>query len=368
MPELNLLTVNPVTAGIESAQRMDAQRQRGQLLDMQVGDMRAKRAQERAATDALNNIYATGGPDLTTEQVHRRLAADPNVSGGRRLESLKAAEDSSLRRTQVEAQARERDARQFKVLLENGMDAAAAEVAKRMGMTIPPDFWTNQAKRRALLEKLEIEDKQAGINQKRASAGASQALAESRRVPEIDEYDTEQGVVRVERGSGKSSYVLGPDGNPIKKQAAASAGRDPLFETKRQAWLRTNPGDEQGALEFASGRRQATVAELLRIAQSAAKNRAEGEYSPERQRAVYDETYRAQLKAFGIDPDNPMATVPGNRRGVDGPGARSASSPAAAGEVPMRNGMAAPRTPEERDALPPGTRYLDPNGNVRVRR
>lgn len=271
-------------------------------------------------------------------------------------------------REEREARRKEKQVSNMATYLKLGATELAKAAAKEAGLAVPDTFWTNHDAQRKLIDQLEIEQKRASIASSRASAGASQALAESRRVPEIDEYDTEQGVVRVERGSGKSSYVLGPDGNPIKKQAAASAGRDPLFETKRQAWLRTNPGDEQGALEFASGRRQATVAELLRIAQSAAKNRAEGEYSPERQRAVYDETYRAQLKAFGIDPDNPMATVPGNRRGVDGPGARSASSPAAAGEVPMRNGMAAPRTPEERDALPPGTRYLDPNGNVRVRR
>lgn len=228
MPDLNFLTVNPVTAGIESAQRMEAQRQRGELVDLQVQDARAKRAQERAATDALNNIYATGGADLTTEQVHRRLAADPNVGGGRRLESLKAAEDSSLKRTQIEAQARERDSRQFKMLLENGMDGAAAEVAKRMGINIPPDFWANQAKRRALIEKLDIEDRQAGISQKRASAGASQALAEERRRSPIDEYQDDQGrTVRTDRSTGRSSFVLGPDGQPLKqRQAARSDYRD----------------------------------------------------------------------------------------------------------------------------------------------
>lgn len=251
MPELNLLTVNPVTAGIESAQRMDAQRQRGQLLNMQVEDARARRAQEQSASQALNDIYAQGG-DLSSADVHRRLAADPRVGGTRRLEALQVAEDLANRKTQAEGQARERDARQFKMLLENGMDAAAAEVAKRMGMNIPPSFWTDQAKKRALLEKLAIEDRRASISQKRASAGASQALAESRKPDPYTEYvDNEGRLVRVDRASGKSTFVMGPDGQPLRQQSKDSTRLTGIQDTNAarikiaelQARARTEQGD-----------------------------------------------------------------------------------------------------------------------------
>lgn len=308
MPELNLLTVNPVTAGIESAQRMEAQRQRGRLLDMQVEDVRAKRAQEQAATEALNRIYADGGAGQGTEQVYRRLAADPTVSGSRRLESLKSAEDSALRRMQVEAQARERDARLFKTFLENGMDASANEVAKRMGYAIPPDFWADKAKRRALIERLEIEDKQAGIGQKRAAAGASsasadasRALAEERRGGGVREYtDHENRVVR-ER-DGRSTFVTGPDGQPIRTapRGGAEGGRPSVYRERYDAWLKRHPGDEDGALRYAASERDATVADKVKIARDMADKASEG--IPSR----FEPAYRKALESFGLDPDDPF--------------------------------------------------------------
>lgn len=364
MPDLNFLTVNPVTAGIEGAQRMEAQRQRGQLVDLQVQDARAKRAQERAATDALNNIYATGGADLTTEQVHRRLAADPNVGGGRRLESLKAAEDSSLRRTQIEAQARERDSRQFKTLLENGMDGAAAEVAKRMGINIPPDFWASQAKRRALIEKLDIEDRQAGISQKRAAAGASQALAESRRQPgraDYRDYDLTgedgkpAGFERI-HADGRRERFAAPEGTQFAPQGTGPGGR-PLDREVRLRMLQEAGVPDDEARRIAAGVSM-TPQQIAGFRDRAMK----------RVQTPDPTTGRLQFRTPAEQDAEVERQVQIVTGGAAQTGARNAPAPAAAGGTPMRNGMAAPRTPEERDALPPGTRYLDPNGNIRVRR
>lgn len=493
MPDLNFLTVNPVTAGIESAQRMEAQRQRGELVDLQVQDARAKRAQEQSASQALNDIYAQGG-DLSSADVHRRLAADPRVGGTRRLEALQVAEDLANKKTQADGQARERDARQFKMLLENGMDGAAAEVAKRMGMNIPPDFWTNQAKRRALLEKLEIEDKQAGINQKRASAGASQALAESRRPDPYTEYvDNEGRLVRVDRATGRSSFVMGPDNQPLRQQTKDSTRLTGIQDTNAarikiaelQARARSEQGDarnrtlreiadlqaqsreavaagrgasdmgrEQLRQEGANARAETTAQSREAVEAgrgAAALNRTEVQQEGANARtqtnaqsreavAAGNQSTRLQveeqkggreggrggrpldrevrlrmLQEAGVPDDEARRIAAGvsmtpqqiagfrdramkrvqtpdpttgrlqfrtpaeqdaevERQvqivtgGAAQTGARNAPAPAAAGGTPMRNGMAAPRTPEERDALPPGTRYLDPNGNIRVRR
>lgn len=460
MPELNFLTVNPVTAGIESAQRMETQRRRGELLDMQVEGARAAREQERSASAALNDIYAQGG-NLSSVDVHRRLAADPRVGGTRRLEALQVAEDLANKKAQAEGQARERDSRQFKMLLEAGADAAAAEVAKRMGITIPPDFWANKAKRQALLEKLEIEDKQAGISQKRASAGASQALAESRRQPVIDEYyDDQNRLVRVDRATGKSSFVNGPDGQPLRqpnKDSTRLAGiQDTNAARIKIAELQARARTEQGAARDATMREIANIQAQSREAVAAGRGAATLNQEDMRQQgatarnettaqsreaiAAGNQSTRIQVEeqkggreggrggrpldrevrlrmllesgvpedearriAAGVSMtpqqiagfrDRAMKRVqtpdpttgrlqfrtPAEQNaeverqvqivtgGAQSPGARSAPPPTAAGEMPTRNGMAAPRTPEERDALPPGTRYLDPNGNVRVRR
>lgn len=399
MPDLNFLTVNPVTAGIESAQRMEAQRQRGELVDLQVQDARAKRAQEQSASQALNDIYAQGG-DLSSADVHRRLAADPRVGGTRRLEALQVAEDLANKKTQADGQARERDARQFKMLLENGMDGAAAEVAKRMGMNIPPDFWTNQAKRRALLEKLDIEDRQAGISQKRASAGASQALAEERRRSPIDEYQDDQGrTVRTDRATGRSSFVLGPDGQPLKQRQTArsdyrdydltdAAGKPAGFERIHSDGRRERfaaPEGTQFTPQGTSGRPLDREVHLRMLQEAGvpddeARRIAAGISMTPQQIAGFRD--RAMKRVQTPDPttgrlqfrtpaeqdaevERQVQIVTG---GAAQTGARNAPAPAAAGGTPMRNGMAAPRTPEERNALPPGTRYLDPNGNIRVRR
>ena len=51
-----------------------------------------------------------------------------------------------------------------------------------------------------------------------------------------------------------------------------AGGRGSVFEQKRAAWLSAHPNDEQGALEYASGRRQASYSDVSRIAASIAKN------------------------------------------------------------------------------------------------
>jgi len=278
MPDLNFLTVNPVTAGIESAQRMETQRRRGELLDMQVEGARAAREQERSASAALNDIYAQGG-DLNSADVHRRLAADPRVGGTRRLEALQVAEDLANKKTQADAQARERDSRQFKMLLEAGADSAAAEVAKRMGIVIPPDFWANKAKRQALLEKLEIEDKQAGISQKRASAGASYALAQSRKPDDYEDFpDSEGRIVRRDRKTGESRYIMGPDGQPLRQQTKDSTRLAGVQDTNaariKIAELQARARTETGASRDATMREIANIQAQSREAVAAGRGAA----------------------------------------------------------------------------------------------
>lgn len=227
MPEVDFLTENPVVRGMRQAQQADTERSRGQLIDMQVEGQRAQAREEQAATAALNRIYATGGPK-TSMDVHSQLAADPSLGGSRRLNALQQSEEDDRKRTQVEAQARERDARQFKMYLENGLDGAASEQARKMGLNIPPTFWTNQAQRREMLEKLEVEEKRARINQSNASAGASRALAGSRTPDTHEDFtDAEGRVVRRDRRTGESKYIAGPDGQPIRvetKRSVAEVG------------------------------------------------------------------------------------------------------------------------------------------------
>ena len=56
----------------------------------------------------------------------------------------------------------------------------------------------------------------------------------------------------------------------------SSSGSSSVFEQKRQAWLALNPGDEQGALQFASGRSQLSPAQARLAAERIANTWANG--------------------------------------------------------------------------------------------
>jgi len=329
--QVNFLRENPVLDGMQQAQQLEQQRARAELVDMEVQARREQARQDRAASEALNRIYATG-EKLNSGEVNRRLAADPSLGGGRRLQALKSAEEQDVSRQQMEAQARERDARAFKAYVDSGLYGAAAEQARRMGLNIPAEFWANKEKVAALREKLEIEDKRAGINQKNAAAGASNALRNQRGATAYDEYPDEQNrVVRVERGTGKSSFVLGPDGQPLRQAptGGAAGGRSSVFQERYQAWLKTHPGDEAGALRYAASERDTSIAEKVKIATEIAKQ--EAVINP----TAYRPAFRKAMESFGLNPDDPF----GARSNSGAPGAlnRTNGSPTApkdAADVP----------------------------------
>ena len=263
MPDVNFLRANPVVQGMQQAQQLDASRARSALAEMEVEQARERARGEQAATQALNRIYAEGG-DLSTAGINRRLAADPNITGGRRLQALQTAETDERQRMQTEAQAQERNARAFKMYLENGLDAAAQETAKRMGMNIPPSFWTDQAQRRALLNRLEVQERQARVSQAQAAAGASRALAQSRQPDAYEDFTDDQGrLVRRDKATGRAQYILGPDGQPIRSQSRdgvrADIARDTNATRLRIAELQARARTEQGA------QRDATLREIARM-------------------------------------------------------------------------------------------------------
>ncbi len=245
--QVNFLRENPVLDGMQQAQQLENQRARAELVDMEVQARREQARQDRAASEALNRIYATG-EKLNSGEVNRRLAADPSLGGARRLQALKSAEEQDVSRQQMEAQARERDARAFKSYVDSGLYGAAAEQARRMGLNIPAEFWSNKEKVAALREKLEIEDKRAGINQKNAAAGASSALAASRKPDPYEDFtDAEGRVFRRNKADGKGDYIRDPEGNPIvveTKRGVAEVGADARRKiAELQARARTETGE-----------------------------------------------------------------------------------------------------------------------------
>lgn len=360
-------------------------------------------------------------------------------------------------REEREARRKDKHVANMATYLKLGATELAKAAAKEAGLIVPDTFWTNHDAQRKLIEQLEIDQKRASIASSRASAGASQALAESRKPDPYTEYvDNEGRLVRVDRASGKSTFVMGPDGQPLRQQSKDSTRLTGIQDTNAarikiaelQARARTEQGDARNrtmreiadlqaqSREAIEAGRGAAALNRTEVQQEGANARAETGAQSREAIAAGNQSTRLQVAEQGggrggrpldrevrfkmlveggmpedearriaagvsMTPqqiagfrDRAMKRVqtpdPTTGRlqfrtpaeqdaeverqvqivmgGAQGPGARSAPAPAAAGGTPMRNGMAAPRTPEERDALPPGTRYVDPNGNIRVRR
>jgi hypothetical protein len=263
MDRVNFLRQNPVLEGMQQGQQIENARSRGELLDMEVQRDRDAQRQEGAATEALNRIYARGG-NLSSGEVQRQLAADPMVGGTRRLQALRQAEAADLQNTQIDAQAKERQARAFKLYVDSGMFAAAAEEAKRMGMNIPPQFWQDQEKVRALKQRLDVEDKQASIRQKNASAGANRALASNRQPDSYEDFTDDQGrVVRRDKATGQSQYITGPDGQPIRTTSRDTARTD-VARLNNEARIKVAELQARARTETGAAR-DATMREIARI-------------------------------------------------------------------------------------------------------
>lgn len=352
MSQVNFLRENPVVAGIQQAQQMEATQARGELLRMQTDAAREKGRQDRAASEALNQIWANGGGNLSSADVNRRLAQDPRLGGGRRLEALQTAETQDNQRTQVEAQARERNAREFKLFVDSGAYAAAAETAQRMGLKIPPTFWENKEQVAALRERLKTEDMRAGISQKRAAAGASQALAQSRQPdPYEDIEDAEGRIVRRDKKTGEAKYLLGPDGQPIvKRDSRVEAARvrgesaEAVAETRAQ-----QPGRAGGRMLNIEAKRQ-MLEEAGYPPREAAALAAGGGISPA-QRAQISERIRNSVgrmtgrTGMPLTPEEQAAEVKRREEGVFG----EQQQPGAPAQA-----QAAPAAPKDSTDIPRG--------------
>lgn len=154
-------------------------------------------------------------------------------------------------------------------------------------------------------------------------------------------------------GSTQAQAVTGPDGQPLKAQrfgARVGAGNTSVYEQKRQAWLSLHPGDEAGALSYASGKTVLNDVQLQNMASQMAAREFQGAFGvrPEQKQNRAQEIYQ-QLKGINA-PATPAAPVPA------APVVPSAP-PAAAqtGQYPV------PQTQEEYDALPSGSIYQDPD-------
>lgn len=172
--------------------------------------------------------------------------------------------------------------------LANAGDLEGAKyVAQQYGETIPDEILTN-ARFRAQVTALAQE---AQTRYPQNPQKQQEYLKEAMR-----------GLTDATVGSGNAQNPVYPYQVPNAPEADASSGRSGggVFQYRRQAWLETHPGDEQGALAYASGTKQQSDAEVYNMASGIMAREFQGAFgaSAEDKQARTQEIYQ-QLKGMG---------------------------------------------------------------------
>jgi hypothetical protein len=341
-------------------------------------------------------------------QIANRLAQTPG--GGRAALALRQGD---------ERQRDEAETRAFHYLSNPATAHLGLELANKIGMPVPPQlanstaFWQGTA----IAKQLYPDDPAAG--QKFVSAfvqggggdvqASTQAGVQAAGVPpKRRRYGTVQGddgivfydlqepshqikgpqntqgqyvtdndgnMQFLRKGRLQAEPVKDAGGNPLAAQrfGAARTGQSSVFQQKRQAWLSVNPGDEQGALAYASGTKQVDPATELRIASQIAKvelgNAPDPTLATSAQRDAYQRSLQARAQEIvqGWRQQQPggQAPQPGVRppQAAPQPGAPPMAAPAMPA-MGTRESPAMPQTEDEFNALPSGSVYVDPDDGI----
>jgi hypothetical protein len=186
--------------------------------------------------------------------------------------------------------------------------------------------------------------------------------------------DNDGNMQFLRQGRTQAEPITNVQGQPLSGQRFGQRGaQSSVFQQKRQAWLAVNPGDEQGALAYASGTKQVDPATELRIASQIAKielgNAPDPLTSTPAQREAYQrslqaraseivQTWRPTQAPGGVPQAAPMA-----RPGVATPQAPAMPAPAMPA-MGTRESPAMPQTEDEFNALPSGAVYVDPDDGI----
>jgi len=130
---------------------------------------------------------------------------------------------------------------------------------------------------------------------------------------------TTRGLTVFNRDEGTAEFTPGAT---ITGRAggAGGAGRSSVFQQKQSAWIETHPGDSQGALDYASGRRTMSPADAMKSARSMAGREISQDptiIGTKRTAAIEARTQEIykQLQGAGAPPAAPAAPAQINMRG-----------------------------------------------------
>lgn len=190
--------------------------------------------------------------------------------------------------------------------------------------------------------------------------------------------DSSIGEIKARRARGEpvwnapDSYALPPGApQPPTGDETAPSQRISVFQQKQAAWLATHPGDQQGALDYASGRRQISPVDVQRMAYQQARAEINGNFNlrfksqQEREAAI---NRRQQEIAQVLSGSQPVQQPPQAPQPAPQPAPGNPQDPRRPLNIQMP-----PRPP----AVPPGSAYspargmwrspdgrvFDPNGN-----
>lgn len=236
---------------------------------------------------------------------------------GLEQEKVQAPMRNEMLRTQVSTAGLQNIAAQvdgfYKSLeLANSGDMAGARyVAGQYGQQIPENVLTNAALRAQITVLAGEAKARYPTNPKKQQEYLALAM---------------KGLSDATLGEGNAVDPMYPYQVPGAPEPDASSGANigGVFEVKRQAWLAAYPGDEQGALAFASGTKQQSDADLYNIASNVMAREFAGQFgvSPEQKQQRVNELFQ-QLK--GMQGSAMPTPVP--QPGMPQPGAPGAVPP-----------------------------------------
>lgn len=216
----------------------------------------------------------------------------------------------------------------YEMLKSNAPDqiSYARVMAQQHGIIIPDEIFVNAQSRGRFVGMIET-GKSMGYTPQQFAA----FLAET----------TKNGSMGQDIQAGAAAAGKLPGGRYTGHRSGGAGGS--VFQQKQAAWLKVHPNDRQGALDYASGRRQMTYADTVKLADQMVAREASSSMRPmsPAQRTQKREEYIKMIRQQGhAEP--------------------AQASPGAPPTAPVSN-YPMPQDQQEFDALPSGTIYTDPD-------
>lgn len=246
---------------------------------------------------------------------------------------------------QQDRQIRAEGTKMMLTAIKDGDIGLAKSTAAHYGLEVPDAVWSNRDVMVRFRIATQMAEKIKGLEGDKALAfvagymnsgdpdpgRATQAgIDAARKIPTKPQvaghYITEQGTPAF---YGKQGENVGAPDQPFPKarktatelRIANPGASKSAFDRKREAWIAANPGDEQGALQFASGQRVVPPAQLVAWAEAAVDREARstvGGMSPAEKQAARTYYYEQfGVKSGGKPSSGAPKPVTGKRERFD---------------------------------------------------